>query len=113
MGTFGEQAFGGLIRKDNPALKGSDFANSNYWALNFNDFLSGLVTLFVLMVVNNWMIIADGVLKGTGTAWSQMFFLSFFVMVNLVVLNILMALILDCYATLRDEYDQEIAVEGE
>ena len=97
-----------MIRKHSAVLKDSDFANANYFALNFNDFVSGMVTLFVLMVVNNWMVIAEAFVLVTGTAWSWFFFVSFFIVANLVVLNFLMALILECYATLlQDELEQE------
>merc|ERR1719296_631405 len=103
--TVGEQVFGGLIYTTNPALEGSDFKNGQYWALNFNDFMSGMMTLFCLMVVNNWFIIADGFLRVSGTRWSCVFFVSFFVLVNLVLLNILVALILDCFTTLEEEQE--------
>lgn len=105
--TVGVQAFGGVINKNSSALDGSDFAANDYFALNFNDFLSGMVTLFVLMVVNNWYVIADGYLRATGTQWAAVFFVAFFVTTNLVILNILIALILDCSATLRDELEQQ------
>eukprot|EP00929_Paragymnodinium_shiwhaense_P066655 TRINITY_DN3345_c0_g1_i2.p1 TRINITY_DN3345_c0_g1~~TRINITY_DN3345_c0_g1_i2.p1 ORF type:complete len:805 (+),score=209.38 TRINITY_DN3345_c0_g1_i2:118-2532(+) len=105
--TMGIQLFGGQIYKGNPALDGSDFdtTSGGYYTLNFNDFLSGMVTLFVLMIVNNWFIIAHGFLLASGTKWSQVFFISFYVVVNLVVLNIVLALILDCFGTVRDELE--------
>lgn len=109
--TIGEQVFGGMIRQDggkySKLLEGSAFEAADYWALNFNDFLSGMVVLFILMVVNNWMIIADAFWRVTGTAASQIYFVSFFIVVNLIVLNILMALILDCFSTLRDDLEAE------
>merc|ERR1740120_325286 len=59
------------------------------------------MTLFCLMVVNNWFIIADGFLRASGSKWSCLFF----VLVNLVLLNILVALIIDCFAALQEEQD--------
>jgi hypothetical protein len=104
--TIGEQLFGGLIRDDTKALENSDFFNDGYSVLNFNDFMSSIVTLFVLMVVNNWFVIAEGFLLVTKTAWSQVFFVSFFVIVNLIVLNIFLALILECFATFRSDLEK-------
>jgi len=100
--TLGEQLFGGLIWEDNPKLENSAFASSSYFVINFNDFPSGLVTLFTLMVVNNWFVIADGFIRVTDQ-WAAVFFVAFFVIINLIVLNILMALILDSSAAVREE----------
>eukprot|EP00501_MAST-03F_sp_TOSAG23-6_P000298 GSMAST32.ASY1.ANO1.305.1 assembled CDS len=47
-----------------------------YYPNNFNDFASGLVTLFELLVVNNWFIIMDGFAAATGSDWSRWFFIS-------------------------------------
>lgn len=64
MSMFGQIAiplFGGDIYEGNPALVNSTFAESNYFANNFNDFGSSMMTLFVLLIVNNWFVIMDGV----------------------------------------------------
>eukprot|EP00913_Durusdinium_trenchii_P029651 g27792.t1 len=100
--TVGVQLFGGLIDVHNPNLDHTGFAEAQYWPLNFNDFLSALVTLFCLMVVNNWYVVADGFMAVTSN-YSAIFFVCFFVSVNLVVLNILMTLILESSATVRHE----------
>jgi len=101
--SIGRWCFGGVIYSTNPALVGSQFAQQQYWSLNFNDCASSLVTLFVLMVVNNWYIIADAYMRAAGTWWASLFFVTFFVKVNLIVLNILMALILECTSVLAHE----------
>lgn len=101
--TLGQLCFGGLIYTSNKDLDGTDFQKEGYWALNFNDFASGLMTLFVLMVVNNWCIIADAFLHVTGTKWTSCFFVSYFLVVHLVALNILVALILECFAALQHD----------
>ncbi|OLQ13462.1 hypothetical protein AK812_SmicGene2516 [Symbiodinium microadriaticum] len=69
-------------------LQNSFFAASHYWALNFNDILSGFVTLFSIMMVNNW-----------------------FVIVNLIVLNILIALILESSQAVREELQEPIELD--
>ena len=41
-----------------------------YWASNFNDFGMGVMTLFELLVGNNWTIICDGFTAAAGASWS-------------------------------------------
>lgn len=50
--------FGGKIRKDldYPFVEGPYTVPSVFHLDNFNDFISSMVTLFTLMVVNNWMV---------------------------------------------------------
>jgi hypothetical protein len=53
---FGMLFFGGKIQRDLPALLNDQSIPDNYHLDNFNDLLSSFVTLFTLMVVNNWMV---------------------------------------------------------
>jgi len=101
--TVGMQIFGGMVRESAKELDGTDYAKGEYWNLNFNDFFSAFVTLFVLMVLNNWYIVAGAFYQLSGTVWSQVYFVSFFVIVNLIVLNILVAFILECCETMHQE----------
>jgi amino acid transporter len=48
--SVGMVLFGGKIRYSSVALNGTDYAESDYYANNFNDFTSSLVTLFELLV---------------------------------------------------------------
>lgn len=50
--------FGGKIYKGSDKIVQDASIPNNYHLMNFNDLLSSLCTLFALMVVNNWMIIA-------------------------------------------------------
>ena len=72
-GAIGVQLFGGLIWEGNPALHNTTFEASGYGPNNFNDYASSLVTLFELLVVNNWMITMDGFVKASGTKWAYVF----------------------------------------
>lgn len=109
--AIGRYWFGGLIYNTNPILAGSDFAQNTFWSMNFNDCASGMVTLFVLQILNNWTTIAHGYVLVTGNVvGASLYFLVFFVVCNLIALNILMALILDCLALLADQME---TTEGE
>jgi len=48
--------FGGKIRSDTPEIRNDDSTPDLYALNNFNDMISSYITLFELMVVNNWFI---------------------------------------------------------
>mmetsp|Transcript_93240 Transcript_93240/g.240975 ORF Transcript_93240/g.240975 Transcript_93240/m.240975 type:complete len:760 (-) Transcript_93240:232-2511(-) len=104
---LGVHFFGGLIYPTNPALQGMPFAASEFWDINFNDFPSGMVTLFCIMLIAQWNNITIAFMRASGNNWAAAFFTSFWILTNLIVLNILMALILECSSTLRGEIDVE------
>ncbi|RHY28886.1 hypothetical protein DYB32_005627 [Aphanomyces invadans] len=92
----GHQLFGGRI---SPAVLATDrFANSTYAASgyaanNFNDIPSGMVTLFELLVVNNWFIIVEGHVL-ISTVWVRLFFIAFWLTGVIMTLNLIVASIL-------------------
>ena len=48
--------FGGWIKKGMPEIENDPSIPVTYYLDNFNDMFSSFVTLFTLMVVNNWMV---------------------------------------------------------
>uniref|UniRef100_A0A8C5B3V5 Two pore segment channel 1 n=1 Tax=Gadus morhua TaxID=8049 RepID=A0A8C5B3V5_GADMO len=66
-----------------------------YHLNNFNNILSSFVTLFELMVVNNWYITMEGVTSMT-SHWSRLYFMTFYI-VTMVVMTIIVAFILDAF----------------
>jgi hypothetical protein len=99
--VLGMQLFGGLINKD-PArpefalLMEDDFGQSNYWVNNFNDIPSGMVVCFELIMVNNWMVFSDGFALVT-SKWARWFFVAFYIVGVLIMLNIVVAFVLDAF----------------
>jgi hypothetical protein len=67
-------------------------------SLNMNDMSSAVVTLFCLLVVNNWFVVVDafaatayyhhGIL---GTTVARLFFLAYFIVAVVVVLNLVIS----------------------
>ncbi|CAG2184314.1 unnamed protein product, partial [Oppiella nova] len=53
--------------------------NGYYYLNNFSDIVVSYVTLFELMVVNNWFILMDGYASVTSD-WSRLYFMSFYIM---------------------------------
>ncbi|XP_053324826.1 two pore channel protein 1 [Spea bombifrons] len=66
-----------------------------YYLNNFDNILNSFVTLFELMVVNNWYIIMEGVTSQT-SHWARLFFMVFYI-VTMVVITIIVACILDAF----------------
>ena len=90
------QLYYGLLTPDNPRLNGTDYAADGYYLNNFDSYSRALITLFELMVVNNWQVIMFGVVAVTNK-WSQIYFLSFYIMTVMVVLNLILAFIVEVY----------------
>merc|ERR1719247_3155789 len=91
--VLGMQLFGGVINTDpkspySAPLADTDYAQADYFANNFNDMPSGMVTLFELLVVNNWFVIVDGFSAASGNIVSPLFFVVWYVFGVLVCMNI-------------------------
>ena len=68
-----------------------------YYPNNFNDFLSGIVTLFELMIVNNWFVIADGITAAYGSEYARAYFIGFWLVAVTVLVNLLVAIVIDAF----------------
>ena len=75
--------------------------------MNFNDFPASLVTLFHIMVVNNWFVTCNMFCIVTGTIWPRLFFVLFWVLTVLIMLNIVIAFVLEIYNSVSDEISRE------
>ena len=66
--------------------------------MNFNDFGCSIITLFHIMVVNNWFVTTNmlSALYG-GTIWPKIFVSSFWVFVVLIVANLIIANVIEIY----------------
>eukprot|EP00117_Sycon_ciliatum_P048477 scpid43217/ scgid3414/ Two pore calcium channel protein 1; Voltage-dependent calcium channel protein TPC1 len=66
-----------------------------YFLNNFDSILQSYVTLFELMVINNWWIVMNGFVSET-SGWVRIFFFVYYFL-SLMVLNILVSFILDAF----------------
>ena len=93
----GQQIFGGLIVKSSSAsssaISQSYYGINGYWPLNFNDMPSGIVSMFVLLHVNNMHVTTSGFVAAT-SQWAELFFALFYTIGVLLLLNILTAFFL-------------------
>ena len=94
--SIGCLLFGGVIRKDGhnaELIDSSLYGENNYWPLNFNDMPSGMVTMFVLLSVNNMHVTASGFVAVLGKS-SQIFFALWYVFGCLFLLNTIIAFVI-------------------
>ena len=96
-------AFGGQLTDKTYIESG---APSFYYLMNFNDFGSSLVTLFHQMVVNNWFVTVNMYASmadtGLGRAGTRLFFISIWIVIVLIQMNILIAIVLEIYGSVTD-----------
>jgi len=80
---------------DSHLLDGSDYVNMGYWPINFNSHADGMIVLFQLLLVNNWMVTADAYKTVSGSSLALVFFTSFYIIAVLVGLNVCQAFVLE------------------
>jgi hypothetical protein len=80
-----------------PALSDSLYGKNNYYVLNFNDNISALGTLYVLLLVNNMHIIAEGFTSIREDIPVKAFFVCWYVLGVLFLLNLLTASLLSSF----------------
>ena len=85
--------------------------NAYYWLNTFNNMPEAGVTLFELTVVNNWFITMEGHAIVTGTEWSRLFFMIFYVF-TMIVMTIIVAFILEAFL-FRIQYKSFLTKEEE
>lgn len=113
--------YGGMISRDpsNPLsylVLNTDFAESEYWANNFNDMWGGMNVLFNLLVVNNWTTEWIGYESVTESKLCRLYFLAFYIFGVVLVNNVVIAVIVNTFMDAWDrqqELDATEEVEGE
>ena len=80
--ALGVALFGGKVNmiKGDPRheqLVSMAYGENGYWTINLNDMPSGMMLMFQMLIVNNWMVFAEayGALQGL-PAW--VFFITFY-----------------------------------
>jgi hypothetical protein len=78
--------FGGRIYPSQPIWATLPFPGSLYYLLNFNTYREGMLTLFMLLVVNNWNQISAQFVRVTHPA-AYLFFMAYQVLVVTIALS--------------------------
>ncbi|KAJ7948316.1 Two pore calcium channel protein 1 [Quillaja saponaria] len=111
--SLGLQIFGGIVNAGNAKLEQTDLANDDYLLFNFNDYPNGMVTLFNLLVMGNWQAWMQSYMELTGTYWTLVYFVSFYLITVLLLLNLVVAFVLEAFfAELELETSETNELEG-
>lgn len=78
-----------------------------YYLLNFNDFASGLITLFAITVINNWYNTTNMLCAIAGNSWPIVYVFSFIVIIVWLVLSLLISYVLEIHGQVTDELEKE------
>lgn len=99
---IGMLLFGGKLTRININLALESSIPDNYHLMNFNDFCSSLVTLFCLMIVNNWMDIAEmfAIVMGQNQFY-KIYFALFYYFSVIIGINIAVAFAIDMYSSVE------------
>ncbi|XP_045342171.1 two pore channel protein 2 isoform X2 [Leopardus geoffroyi] len=82
------------LAPSNSSAPCGSFEQLEYWANNFDDFAAALITLWNVMVVNNWQVFLDAYRRFSGP-WSKMYFVLWWLVSSVIWVNLFLALILE------------------
>lgn len=115
----GDRIFGGKVYNNDIRILGQDFVPDNFVLMNMNDLTASFMTLFALMVVNNWQYttgLYTLVMESNYYRWYSILFFFFCVV---LVLNIVVAFTIDMYDNIanlqreKDKQEEEALAEKE
>ena len=98
----GEAVWGGRVTTTSVQVSDPNVPGL-YYLMNFNDFGSSLVTLFHIMVVNNWWITCNMFIDIQGSDWPQYFFVSFWILTVLIIFNLVISNVIEIYDSVESE----------
>lgn len=99
--------FEGVFVRENEKLIGTAYAGSNYYdLLHFNSFSGAAITLFVLMIGNNWSVLMEAAVTATNR-YALLYFLAFNFTVAQVVLNIVVSFVIAALSFVRDNSSKD------
>ncbi|ELR46734.1 Two pore calcium channel protein 2 [Bos mutus] len=78
----------------NGSVPCGSFEQLEYWPNNFDDFAAALVTLWDVMIVNNWQVFLDAFRRYAGP-WSEVYFVLWWLVSSVIWVNLFLALILE------------------
>lgn len=59
------------------------------------------------MIINNWPAMTDMMVGVSGEVWPRIYFMVFYVFVQWIILNIVIAMMLEIYTNVSTEQDSE------
>ncbi|XP_047374996.1 two pore channel protein 2 isoform X1 [Sciurus carolinensis] len=95
----------------NGSVHCGSFEQLEYWANNFDDFAAALITLWNVMVVNNWQVFLDAYRRYAGRL-SQIYFVSWWLVSSVIWVNLFLALLLENFLHRWDPRSHEQPLSG-
>lgn len=92
--------FAGRLHRSS-AVQNSPYGQQQFWALNFDTPLDAAIVVLHQLVVNNWPVIVDGLSAGYGSSWPRLWFGVMYMLQVLVVLNVVLAFLIESFSTQR------------
>nr|XP_056707314.1 two pore channel protein 2 [Euleptes europaea] len=78
----------------NTTFQCGTFEQLEYWPNNFDDFAAAVVTLWDVMIVNNWHVFLDAYSRFT-SPWSKLYFIAWWLISSVMWVNLFIALLLE------------------
>ena len=79
-----------------------------YYLMNFNDFYASLMTLFHVIVINNWNNTVAMYCTVMGNNWPRVYFASFWILAVLNMFNLVISFVLEIYSSVGEEVEERI-----
>jgi hypothetical protein len=100
--VMGEFFFSGMITIE--TVRNANISTSKmYYLINFNDLYASMLTLFHILVVNNWNQTTDMFCIIADSRWPRLYFTTFWIICTLIMLNIVISFVLENYGSIGDE----------
>ncbi|XP_063253611.1 two pore channel protein 2 isoform X2 [Prinia subflava] len=95
----------------NATLQCGTYEQLEYWPNNFDDFAAAVVTLWDVMVVNNWQVFLDAFSRYS-SPWSKIYFVAWWLISSVIWVNLFVALLLENFIHKWDRRCQREALSG-
>jgi hypothetical protein len=108
--VLGNMLLGGKVTTSSAQIEDAGVPTL-YYLLNFNDLASSIITLYGFMIISGWWVITNMYIDIVGSTWPIYFYIVFFITIELILLNLVIAVILEIYNTVEyqvDEYFKKI-----
>uniref|UniRef100_A0A8C9F028 Ion transport domain-containing protein n=1 Tax=Pavo cristatus TaxID=9049 RepID=A0A8C9F028_PAVCR len=79
---------------NNGTLQCGTYEQLEYWPNNFDDFAAALVTLWDVMVVNNWQVFLEAFSRYS-SPWAKIYFVAWWLISSVIWVNLFVALLLE------------------
>ncbi len=107
---IGMELFADTIQRGDPRLAGSAYDVGDFYdIIVFDDIVTSYITLFQLMA-NNWHVTARAYIAVTNQ-WAVIYFVAYHIITVTIMLNLLLAFIVEAFVYKWDERVREIAEE--